>query len=169
MRQNPKAIPFDALHQCICTHGVSLVHCTHINAEQAEVPQLVADCRWGKTVWPSLASVLCRLLTTGRLPPSRSWTLPEGFGAGLRGSTSSGPPSFRSFLLLLPQKAKVRCWWCLFALLLRYISTTTAHTSYLSPISPIYRWRKIGHVEKFQTSKRDRFGENWSFSTCGWI
>ena len=42
--------------------------------------------------WPW---VLCRPLTTGK-PPSRFWTLPEGFGAGLKGKTSSGPSSFRS-------------------------------------------------------------------------
>ena len=40
MRQNPKAIPFDALHQCIGAHGVSLVHCTHVYAEQAEAHHL---------------------------------------------------------------------------------------------------------------------------------
>ena len=33
------------------------------------------------------------------------------------------------------------------------------HTSYLSPRSPIYRWRKISHVEKFQISMHDRCGE----------
>ena len=35
-----------------------------------------------------------------------------------------------------------------------------------APISPWYRWRKIGHVEKFQISIHDRCGEMWNFSTC---
>ena len=67
----------------------------------------------GKAPWPSLATVLCRRrLTIGKLPPSRFWTLPEGFGEGWRERTSSGPSSFRSlvfFSQFFVPKGKVRC------------------------------------------------------------
>ena len=43
------------------------------------------------------------------------------------------------------------------------------HTSYLSPRSPIYRWRKIGHVEKFQISIHNRCGEIRNFARFGGI
>ena len=44
-----------------------------------------------------------------------------------------------------------------------------ARTSYLSPQSPIYRWRKIGHVEKFQISIHNRCGEIRNFAKFGGI
>ena len=46
---------------------------------------------------------------------------------------------------------------------------THIHTSYLSPQSPIYRWRKIGHVEKFQISIHNICGEIRNFARFGGI
>ena len=40
------------------------------------------------------------------------------------------------------------------------------HTWYLSSISPIYLWRKIGHAEKLQILIPDRYREIWNSSTC---
>ena len=47
-----------------------------------------------------------------------------------------------------------------------HITKKLDHTWYLSPIPPIYLWRKNCHVEKFQISMHDKCGDFWNFSTC---